>query len=360
MSQAAGRIIRQALVDPTVTRSTILAGVGVAIVPQKISRHLAVANKKSIRPFRTIPLTPEHRQLHLQWCQARSMWNVKYWQKGVFSDESRFVLGTNDNRVRGWRHPGEWYNSPTLPAQLMQLSGGDIAYYSRSTLIVMRGNLTGQRNVNDILHSSKSSSRLPTPLSDFSMDGPLPDLFPVEHVWDPLKRQMPPCHYVHDLEFHDGIDELLVDDALSDNDIINLTLDLTVDGVVGLEGDNDEEENQLPSLEKLIQEDLQLCSKLENPFLINDPNSERAYKLQRELQNSPSGYRELYKKIKKSSSQSLITDYIVRKGRATQNENEVCENPWPLSQISIAERVSSDDEGNLELLRQPLSDSDND
>ncbi|GFV16828.1 uncharacterized protein TNCV_3363251 [Trichonephila clavipes] len=33
------RIERQALVDSTVTRSTIRAGVGVAIVPQTISRH---------------------------------------------------------------------------------------------------------------------------------------------------------------------------------------------------------------------------------------------------------------------------------------------------------------------------------
>ncbi|GFV61307.1 hypothetical protein TNCV_4103651 [Trichonephila clavipes] len=65
-----------------------------------------------------------------------------------------------------------------------------------------------------------------------------------------------------------------------------------------------------------------------------------------------SGYREIYKKIKESSSQSLITDYIVRKGRATQNENEVCENPWPLPQISIAETVPSDDEGDLEPLRK--------
>ncbi|GFW28700.1 uncharacterized protein TNCV_3714151 [Trichonephila clavipes] len=35
------RIARQALVYPTVTRSTILADVGVAIAPQTISRHLA-------------------------------------------------------------------------------------------------------------------------------------------------------------------------------------------------------------------------------------------------------------------------------------------------------------------------------
>ncbi|GFU73080.1 transposable element Tcb2 transposase [Trichonephila clavipes] len=32
------------------------------------------------------------------------------------------------------------------------------------------------------------------------MAGPLPDLSPVEHVWDQLKWQMPSCHSVHDLE----------------------------------------------------------------------------------------------------------------------------------------------------------------
>ncbi|GFS54650.1 transposable element Tc1 transposase [Trichonephila clavipes] len=69
-----------------VTRSTIRADVGVAIVPQTISRHLAEANLKSKRPFRALPLTPEHRQLGLQWCQARSMWNVTDWQNVVFSD----------------------------------------------------------------------------------------------------------------------------------------------------------------------------------------------------------------------------------------------------------------------------------
>ncbi|GFY02136.1 uncharacterized protein TNCV_5099971 [Trichonephila clavipes] len=34
------------------------------------------------------------------------MWNVTDWQKVVFSDESRFVLGTDHNRVRVWRRPG--------------------------------------------------------------------------------------------------------------------------------------------------------------------------------------------------------------------------------------------------------------
>ncbi|GFT50714.1 transposable element Tc1 transposase [Trichonephila clavipes] len=108
------RIMWQALVDPTVTRSTIRVDVGVVVIPQTISRHLAEANLKYKRPFSALPLTPEHRQLRLQWCHARSMWNSTDWQKVVFSDESRFVLGTDDNSVRVGRRTGERYNSPTL------------------------------------------------------------------------------------------------------------------------------------------------------------------------------------------------------------------------------------------------------
>ncbi|GFX96971.1 tigger transposable element-derived protein 1 [Trichonephila clavipes] len=73
--------------------------------------------------------------------------------------------------------------------------------------------------------------------------------------------------------------------------LINKSLRLRAlkDGVVGLEGDNDEEEKSTPITGKLIQEDLQLCSKLENHFLINDPNSERASKLQQTVSSDDEG-----------------------------------------------------------------------
>ncbi|GFV04640.1 HTH_Tnp_Tc3_2 domain-containing protein [Trichonephila clavipes] len=134
-------IMRQALVDSTVTRSTIPADVGIAIVPQTISRHLAEANHKSKRSFRALPLTPEHRQLRLPWCQARSMWNVTDWQKVVFSDEPRFFLG-----------------------QMITVDG-------------CGGTLT------------------------LSWPALSTEFFPVEHVRDQLKRQMPSCRTVHDLVF---------------------------------------------------------------------------------------------------------------------------------------------------------------
>ncbi|GFX32805.1 transposable element Tc1 transposase [Trichonephila clavipes] len=159
------RIVRQALVDPTVTRSTIGSGVGVAIVPQTISRHLAEANLKSKRPFRALPLTPEHRQLRLQWCQARSIWNFTDWQKVVFSDESRFVLGTDDNRVQVWRCPGTIFQQVNARPHTARVAQDFLRYFQT----------------------------LPWPARS-------PDLSPVEHVWDQLKRQVPSCHSVHDLD----------------------------------------------------------------------------------------------------------------------------------------------------------------
>ncbi|GFX07684.1 uncharacterized protein TNCV_4159531 [Trichonephila clavipes] len=101
--------------------------------------------------------------------------------------------------------------------------GGAIAYDSQSTLIVMRGTLTGQRYVDDILRPHIGPFLNGPPGSIFLQDNarphtarvaqdflryfqtlPLParspDWSPVEHVWDKLKRQMPSCHSVHDLE----------------------------------------------------------------------------------------------------------------------------------------------------------------
>ncbi|GFW47709.1 transposable element Tcb1 transposase [Trichonephila clavipes] len=151
------------------------------------------------------------------------MWNVTDWQNVVFSDESRFVLGTDDNHVRVWRHPGERYNSPHTARTAGVMVWGATAYDSQSTLIVMYGTLTGQHYVDDILRPhvepflnglpeaifQQGSARLHTArvAQDFlrhfqTLPWPArsPDLSPVEHVWDQLKRQMPSCHSVHDLE----------------------------------------------------------------------------------------------------------------------------------------------------------------
>ncbi|GFV72903.1 transposable element Tc1 transposase [Trichonephila clavipes] len=185
------RMVWQALVDPTVTLSTIRADVGVAIIPQTISTHLAEANLKSKCLFRALLLTPEHWQLRLLWCQARSMWNVTDWQNVLFRDKSRFVLGTDDNRVRMWRRPVERYNSPhTLLRHTAHTAGAFLNGPPRAIFQQDNARPHTARVAQDFLRHFQT---LPWPArsSDFS---------PVEHVWNQLKRQMTSSHSVHDLE----------------------------------------------------------------------------------------------------------------------------------------------------------------
>ncbi|GFT79350.1 transposable element Tcb2 transposase [Trichonephila clavipes] len=156
------------------------------------------------------------------------MWNVIDWQKIVFRDESRFVLGTDDNRVRVWRRSGKRYNSPHTVLHHSARTAGVMvwearAYDCRSTLIMMRGTLTGQRYVDDILrphvgpflnglpgtifrqdnarsHTARVAQDFPRHFQTLLWPVRSPDFSSVEHVWDQLKRQMPSCHSVYDLE----------------------------------------------------------------------------------------------------------------------------------------------------------------
>ncbi|GFT03417.1 transposable element Tcb2 transposase [Trichonephila clavipes] len=107
------------------------------------------------------------------------MWNVTDCQKVVFSDKSRFVLGTDDNRVRVWRRPGEWYNSPHTVLRHSARTAGvmvwrAITYDSRSPLIVMRGTLTGKHYVHDILRSHVGPFLNGLPRAIFQQDNARP------------------------------------------------------------------------------------------------------------------------------------------------------------------------------------------
>ncbi|GFT43252.1 transposable element Tcb2 transposase [Trichonephila clavipes] len=87
----------------------------------------------------------------------------------------------------------------------------------------MRGPLMGQHYVDDILrphvgpflyglpgaifqqdnscpHTARVSQDFLCHFQTLPQPSRSPDLSPLEHVWDRLKRQMPSCHSVHDLE----------------------------------------------------------------------------------------------------------------------------------------------------------------
>ncbi|GFY36085.1 transposable element Tcb2 transposase [Trichonephila clavipes] len=219
------RIVWQALVDPTVTRSTIRVDVGVAIVPQTISRQILYPSALS-----------GHSLLQ------RNIGNCVY--SGAKPDEcgmpqigKRFCLVMNTSLFWGQMMTvygcGGSLVSGTIPlAHTVQrhtahtagvIVWGVIAYDNWSTLIVMLGTLTGQHYVDDILRPHVGPFLNDLPGAIFQQDNARPhtarvaqdflrhfqtfpwltrspDLSPVEHVWDQLKRQMLPCPSVQDLE----------------------------------------------------------------------------------------------------------------------------------------------------------------
>ncbi|GFT91428.1 HTH_Tnp_Tc3_2 domain-containing protein [Trichonephila clavipes] len=107
------------------------------------------------------------------------MWNVTNWQKIMFSDESRFVSGTDDNRVRVWKRPGERYNS-------------------LHTVLRHTARTADQDNARP--HTARVAQDFLRHFQTLPWPARYPNLSPVEQVWDQLKRQMPSCHSVHDLE----------------------------------------------------------------------------------------------------------------------------------------------------------------
>ncbi|GFW70291.1 transposable element Tcb1 transposase [Trichonephila clavipes] len=90
------------------------------------------------------------------WCHARRNWTAAEWNQVVFSDESRFNLSIDDNRVHVRRPRGERRNPAfALQRHTTPTAGvivwGAIAYNTRSPLVLICGSMTAQRYVHDIV-----------------------------------------------------------------------------------------------------------------------------------------------------------------------------------------------------------------
>ncbi|GFV47316.1 DDE_3 domain-containing protein [Trichonephila clavipes] len=140
---------------------------------------------------------------------------------GLFWGQMRTVYGCGGALVSGTIPPHTVLRHTSRTAGVMVW--GAKAYDSWSTLIVMHGTLKGQRYVDDILrphvgpylnglpgaiflqdnarpHTARVTQDFQRHVQTLPWSARSPDLSPVEHVWDQLKRQISSCHSVHDLE----------------------------------------------------------------------------------------------------------------------------------------------------------------
>ncbi|KAL1446086.1 hypothetical protein WDU94_015655 [Cyamophila willieti] len=206
----------------TGVRAELQRARGVQVSTSTVSRRLRQHAIRSHRAKRTPLLTFQHKLKRRTYCQNYRRWSVRQWSKVLFTDECRFALKSDDKRVKVLRKPNERYSQCTMVGTV-QYGGGSIMVWGGITLggrtalyIIEGGALTAERYVAEILegvvlpfkpfigddlilmhdnarpHTAARVSRFIEEAGLEVLDHPprLPDMNPIEHVWDYLKRQI--------------------------------------------------------------------------------------------------------------------------------------------------------------------------